>query len=384
MSERSPRPIKAPMITRPGESNEHFGTRNISNFLPEIFQTQVNRQFLDTTMEQLLSSGSLQPIRNYIGQQYLKNTVADNYIIDDRSNDTYQFTPGLVNKDPDQNIQGAMPYDDLINAMKFNEVDVNNHNMTLNETAYTLDLPINYDMFINYHKYFWLTDIIPPCDIIATSTNVIDIDTIIGRTEYTTPVLQNGKTLSIQNGMRIRFLQSVFIEFTQTVSGNKIFNGPANSVGVIKIFKNEQLQTDVTDYSYNTSTGVVTFVTAPAVNDKIKVLSYFSKSTSGDYGVSDIYIVDGVGTSIKLTKQYTVTSKYNFYARNFINTAIYDTQNRNDFEETSTTFDFNPTVVDQYKNTKRDYVVEERWAADQSAWARSNLWIHEDLSLIHI
>ena len=83
MSERSPKLTNAPLITRPGESKEHLGTRNIVKFLPEIFQTQVNRQFLDSTMEQLLSSGSLQPIKNYVGQQFLKDTNADNYLIDD-------------------------------------------------------------------------------------------------------------------------------------------------------------------------------------------------------------------------------------------------------------------------------------------------------------
>ena len=166
MSERNPKLTKAPLITRPGESNEHFGTRDIVKFLPEIFQTQVNRQFLDSTMEQLLSSGSLQPTKNYVGQKFLKDTNADNYLTDDRTNDTYQFTPALINKDDSKNIQGALPYDDLVNALKFNEVDTNNHNKIFNETAYTLDLPINYDMFINYHKYFWLVDILPPCNIV--------------------------------------------------------------------------------------------------------------------------------------------------------------------------------------------------------------------------
>ena len=47
MSERSPKLTKAPLITRPGESKEHLGTRDIVKFLPEIFQTQVNRQFLE-------------------------------------------------------------------------------------------------------------------------------------------------------------------------------------------------------------------------------------------------------------------------------------------------------------------------------------------------
>ena len=36
--------------------------------------------------------------------------------------------------------------------------------------------------------------------------------------------------------------------------------------------------------------------------------------------------------------------------------------------------------LQEYKMTTRDYVVEQRYSADQSAWARSNLWIHETVA----
>ena len=47
----SAKPINAPNITRPGESLEHVGSRSVTTLLPTIFQTTVNKQFLDSTLE---------------------------------------------------------------------------------------------------------------------------------------------------------------------------------------------------------------------------------------------------------------------------------------------------------------------------------------------
>ena len=99
MSERKPNLNIAPLITTPGDSKKYTGTRDIANFLPNIFQTDVNKGFIDSTLDQLLSTGSLQPIKNYVGSKFNKNTVVDNYITDDRPNDPYQFVPGLVSLD---------------------------------------------------------------------------------------------------------------------------------------------------------------------------------------------------------------------------------------------------------------------------------------------
>ena len=152
MSERNSTPINAPKITRPGESSEFTGSRNITEFLPAIFRTDSNKQFLDTTLEQLMSSGSLMSINNMIG----KNIATDaNFLRDNRESDNYQFVPGNVIKDKDGVVESALTYDDLINTLAFDGVNVNKQNQLLNEKGHTLDLPINYDMFINYQKYFW-------------------------------------------------------------------------------------------------------------------------------------------------------------------------------------------------------------------------------------
>jgi hypothetical protein len=295
-------PTVAPNITRPGESTEYVGTRNVSGLLPSIFKTTVNTQFLNTTLEQLMSSGSLQAINHYIGSMKTNTSASDRYV-QDRTTDYYQFAPGVTNRDSDNNLTGILTYDDLLRALEFNEAQVSQPNKALNEAGYTLDLPINYDMFVNYHKYFWMIDYIPACIIQATVDNPIDVDDIIGQIYYTTPVLQNGKTLEFKNGMRISFI------------GDNVSNSELDA----------------------------------------------------------LYIIDGVGdpSGIKLTVHFEASFNASpFGSKVWMNSTIY----RADYQETQYTDQIDPDNV-----ATREYVVEQRWSQDQSAWARTNLWVKEDV-----
>ena len=232
-------PVTAAHSTRPGESLEYVGTRNTTELLPAIFQTSINKKFLDSTFDQLMSSGSMQAINYYVGNTIGKQST-ENFLNDSRNADNYQFVPGSVVRDNDNNITQAMSYDDMLDTLKYNEVDVINNNRIFNEPGYTLDLPIDYDMFINYHHYFWLVDFLPVCVAEPTASDPIDITSIVGQPYYKTPILTNNKELPLLNGMRVKFTG-------------------ANATG------------------------------------------------NSDYTVDDIYIVDGVGTSIQLTRQFENT-----------------------------------------------------------------------------
>ena len=236
-------PINAPKIVKPGESKEYVGTRNITDLLPDIFQTTVNKQFLNSTLEQLLTSGSLEALNYFVGT----GNVTDNYLRDNRTADHYQFVPGAVNKNNNGDITRVLSYDDMINALEYNEVNVSQHNKILNENAYTLDLPINYDMSTNYHNYFWLADSLPICEIRGTSTDVIDMDAIAGKFTYTTPVLSDGKTLELKNGMRIRFNWTSITRYNTTAVSDTFAIGGAYSH--IKVYINNDLQEASTDYT---------------------------------------------------------------------------------------------------------------------------------------
>ena len=82
MSERRPDKKLAPNITRPGESLERKGSNRVTELLPDILQTTVNKQFFDSTFEQLMSSGSLEPIKHFIGKPFGRQfapSAEDNY-----------------------------------------------------------------------------------------------------------------------------------------------------------------------------------------------------------------------------------------------------------------------------------------------------------------
>ena len=377
MSERTVKAINAPLITRPGESKEYVGTRNIVDFLPQIFQTTVNKSFLDTTLEQLMSSGSLQAISNYVGSTQARSSL-DNYHLTGRSTaDALQFVTGAVNKDADQNITQALSYDDLVQQAAVLTEDAQQHNRVFNEQGYTLNLPINYDMFVNYHKYFWLVDTMQPCDLVYTSANPItNIDDLVGLTYYTTPTLSNGKTLELQNGMRIRFKPVVQDVFHQTVATNTTFTLTVNAATYVKVYVDNELQTQGVDYTIAGTT--LTLTTAPAVTTEVQVDHYWANGTN--YPVGDIYIVDGIGTEkgLQLTKQFTSANRADSYElRDFISHTVYTSQEPSTFDGDNQNFDFDPYDIREFRNVDRDYVCEQRFAADSSAWARTNNWIHE-------
>ena len=381
MSERKTNPTIVPKITRPGESLQKTGSRRVSELLPDILQTTVNKQFFDSTFEQLMASGSLEPVKHFVGKTVGNDkftpSLDDSYLVDGRSNDTYQFTPGMINKNDDSSIDQALAYDDLIRSLKYNEVNTNNHSKILNETAFTLDLPINLDMFINHHRYYWVLDVLPPSPLHYTSS--FDIDTIIGETTYTTPIQKNGRALAFENGMRIRFNPHTVDRFIQTVLGNQTFTASVTGAVRNKVYVNNVRQ-PTSAYTYNSVTGVVTLTTAPALNEEVEIHTFYSFSTSGDYLNDAIYIVDGVGDpdGIQLTKQFEPGQYEGTQGKRvWANITTYSSQEPAGFDADQFAFDFKKYDLREHRMTTRDYTCEQRTGPDKNAWSRSNLWVHE-------
>ena len=381
MNERTSKPIIAPKITRPGESLEHKGSRRVTELLPDILQTTVNKQFFDSTLEQLMSSGSLEPIKYFVGNSVSTTTfspsIDDNYLQDGRDIDPYQLQPGMVAKNNDSTINETLVYDDLIRSLKYNEVATNNHNKVLNETGYTLDIPINYDMFLNYHRYYWVVDVLPVLELAAHApfTNW-NVEELLGETAYTTRALTNGKTLTLENGMRIRFSPTDVARFTQFNSGNTTFTSNVQNAGTVKIYVNNVLTTS--GWTYDGPSGVLTFTSAPAVNSEIEIHSYYTSVTTLEHDA--IYIVDGVGepTGITLTKQFEPGQFEGQQGkRTWLNVTTYSAQEPGEFDADTMSFDFRGFDLREHRMTTRDYSVEQRQSQDKSAWSRSNLWVHE-------
>ena len=174
--------------TQSGESEIFIGHRKSSELLPSIFKTETNTRFLQTTLDQLLSSGTTETLDTYWGRingnNYLPGDLYAPELSAQRIN--HQLANGFVTVSGDESVS-VNSYIDILNTLNQYGVDISNVD-TLNESiGYTLTLPINIDMFINYVQYFWIPQDIPECTIVPTTIDPIDIDDIVKLGNYTTP-----------------------------------------------------------------------------------------------------------------------------------------------------------------------------------------------------
>ena len=73
------------------------------DFLPEIFQTSTNRQFLGATLDQLVQEPKFKKTQGYVGRRVGPGVNAnDRYVVEPNKTRTdYQLQPGVVIKKPD-------------------------------------------------------------------------------------------------------------------------------------------------------------------------------------------------------------------------------------------------------------------------------------------
>ena len=207
MSNYKADPQELKNFTQADEDKIHIGRRDLVKQLPAILQTDTNKRFLRTTLDQLFSSGSTETLDTFWGRVTGKDYISeqDLFAPETRSGRlNYQLAPGISLKNGLETTT-ALSYISIGNNYRKFGSPIKNNDKIGSEPGYTLDLPINIDMFVNYKNYYWQMDNIPTCVITPTASNPIDIDTITKLSNYTTPVLDNGKTLELLNGMRVIF-----------------------------------------------------------------------------------------------------------------------------------------------------------------------------------
>ena len=96
-----------------------MAARKTVNFLPTIFQTEVNSKFLSATVDQLVSEPNLKTVHGYIGRKFAPTYKArDSYIIEDSADrQNYQLEPSIVVRDDSNNITFFASYTDLLNKI---------------------------------------------------------------------------------------------------------------------------------------------------------------------------------------------------------------------------------------------------------------------------
>jgi len=151
------------------------------DFLPEIFQTSTNRQFLAATLDQLVQEPAFTKIQGFVGRrvgpgvnpndEYVKESTAV------RTN--YQLEPGVVLKKYNTNqVEDAITYPGITDAVDLAGGFTNNANRLYTSDYYTWDPFVDFDKFVNFSQYYWLPAGPDAVDVFSGSVPLTDTFTV--------------------------------------------------------------------------------------------------------------------------------------------------------------------------------------------------------------
>jgi hypothetical protein len=129
------------------------------DFLPEIFQTDTNRQFLAATLDNLVQEPRFKKSQGFIGRTVGPGVnPADRYIVEpDKTRADYQLEPGVIclSDDPD-NIKEVITYPGIQDAVTYQGGNGQRADRLYQSDYYTWDPFVDFDAFVNFSQYYWL------------------------------------------------------------------------------------------------------------------------------------------------------------------------------------------------------------------------------------
>ena len=155
------------------------------DFLPEIFKTDVNREFLGATLDQLVQEPELKKIQGYVGRRFGPGTrYNDSYVLEDTAiRDTYQLEPGVAFSDDNGNVTDAITYPGIVDALSQAGANVTRHDRLFENETYSWNPQFDFDKFINYSQYYWLPNGPDSVDVSAQSISLTEDYTVVDSDE---------------------------------------------------------------------------------------------------------------------------------------------------------------------------------------------------------
>jgi hypothetical protein len=131
------------------------------DFLPEIFQTDANRQFLAATLDQLIQEPKFKKTEGFVGRRTGPGVnPRDRYVVEPTTaRRDYQLEPAVVSLEPDTDrVKDAITYAGVNDTVSFNGGVGSRPDRLYESDYYTWDPFIDFDKFVNFSQYFWVPD----------------------------------------------------------------------------------------------------------------------------------------------------------------------------------------------------------------------------------
>jgi len=129
------------------------------DFLPEIFKTTTNAQFLAATLDQLVAQPNIERIEGYIGSKFGYGVNANDYYVTEptKTRTDYQLDPGVVFlKENDTTAKDFISYPGIIDALTLRGGITYDNSRLFSSQFYSWDSFTDLDKIINYNQYYWL------------------------------------------------------------------------------------------------------------------------------------------------------------------------------------------------------------------------------------
>lgn len=129
------------------------------DFLPSIFRTETNQQFLSATLDVLVKQPNLKRVEGFIGNKYGYGVEpTDKYVVEPtKTRSDYQLDPSVVFLKPNtQTTQDFINYTGIVQALKNEGGIVDNNDRLFNEQFYSWDSFTTLDKSVNYAQYYWI------------------------------------------------------------------------------------------------------------------------------------------------------------------------------------------------------------------------------------
>jgi len=246
------------------------------DFLPEIFQTSTNREFLGATLDQLVQEPKFKKIQGFVGRRVGPGVNAnDEYIKEtDATRANYQLEPGVVLTTNDHTkVADAITFPGITDALGLQGANTSKADRLYSSEFYSWDPFIDFDKFVNFSQYYWLPA--GPDSVNVFAGNVPSSDTfnvIRKNNSYSfSGVTGNNPTLTLVRG------------------GSYTFNVAQNQTETINLrVTNNSTSAYVIDYQTNPNLTLVrgnTYV----FNLILNVASPFYIKTQPTIGTNNIY-----------------------------------------------------------------------------------------------
>ena len=388
-------------------------SRTTTTLLPEVFQTERNKKFLNATLDQWTQKGELEKIAGFVGSKKgpsFKST--ENYLDEintDRTN--YQLEPSVNYVRDDGTVDYYSSYVDLVNQIEFLGGSKSNHDRLFAQQSHSWAPPVDVDPLVNYRNYYWLpqgpsvvqVDITKPGSVstIKVTNNAAGAYNFSGYTgDNPNLTLYRGNTYKFEvdakghpfyvktqkiDGSDSQY-DSNWVSDNGQDTGTVTFTVPttdeggdlpdllfyacgrhSSMQGNIII---EDLQDGFTTVDITTEIlGKKTYTTQGSVVFENGLRIKFAGSIPAAYKNKEYY-VEGVGNEIVLldTTRMIVPEEFS----SATSTVVWDQDGTQNFDE-------DPWDAGDNVPTEKDYFTINRNSKDFNSWSRSNRWFHESV-----